>query len=227
MVGEIPFIIVNSLSPSELGAGLATTDMIDASSAAAMGATAAGRDVLAYAVGCALDATQSISFTVGGTPYTVTGSMGIASGWTAHALSATEAAWVSACVLSRVNLTSTVVSVSLRGANAGTTTTAELADYQIEEGAFWGNIFTDLGSITGYSCAGEDQVAVDSYGDLPLRACAQWDGIASSHRSPCGMSYAGLCSTVCATANPYAGCAFQAGTPSAAVVTSFLYGTPR
>jgi hypothetical protein len=154
--------------------------------------------------------------------------MGVAPGWTAHALSATEAAWVSACVLSRVNLTSVPVSVSLRGGNAGSDTTlAEVGDYQIEEGAFWGNIFTDLGAITGHSCDGVDQAADDSYGDLPLRACAQWDGVASSDRSPCGMSYAGLCSAVCTTASPYSGCAFQAGTASEAVVTSFLYGTPR
>ncbi|MBC7975128.1 MAG: hypothetical protein H7138_09100 [Myxococcales bacterium] len=175
---------------------------------------------------CALDAGQSIAFSVGGTPYLDAGNMGVAPAWTTRALSASEAAWVSACVLARLNLTSTVVHISARGANAGyDTTITELADYAIEEGAFWGNVFTDVGAIAGFSCNGIDQAADDSYGDLPARACAQWDGVAGSNRSACGLTYVGLCTTACTTASPYANCASGGGARADAVVTSFLSGT--
>jgi hypothetical protein len=148
--------------------------------------------------------------------------------WTIRALTVTEAAWVSACVVSRVNLTSAVVELSARGNDAGyDTTIEEVADYQLEEGAFWGNAFTDLGSVAGYSCNGLDQAADDTIGDLPLRECAEWDGVVSSNASPCGFHYAGLCSDACVTATaPYNGCSFLGGTASSSVVTTFLYGAP-
>ncbi|MGH9884580.1 MAG: hypothetical protein ACREBE_03575, partial [bacterium] len=102
-----------------------------------------------------------------------------------------------------------------------------VADYELEEGAFWGNVFTNLGAVSGYSCNGVDQAADDTIGDLPLRECAEWDGVESSNASPCGFHYAGLCSTACTTATaPYSGCSFGGGTASAGVVTTFLYGAP-
>jgi hypothetical protein len=132
-------------------------------------------------------------------------------------------------VLSRINLTSALVTISARGANAGyDTTITEVADYKIEEGAFWGNVFNNLGSITGYACNGVHQAANDTYGDLPVRECAEWDGVTGSNLSPCGFHYAGLCSAVCTTATAaYAGCSFQGGTARAEVVTTFLYGNPQ
>ena len=181
----------------------------------------------AYAVSCALDSSQTINYTVSGTAYSATGLMGVAPSWTTTALSTSQAAWVSACVLSRINLTSALVTISARGAQAGyDTTIGETTDYRIEEGAFWGNVFTDLGSISGYACNGVDQAANDSYGDLPLRECAEWDGVTGSNLSPCGFHYAGLCTAVCSTGSAYAGCAFQGGTPHTEVVTTFLYGSP-
>jgi len=220
-----PRLLPNSLSPAELAAGALTTAVLDAGHAAAMATTADARAALDYAVGCALDATQSITFSVGGTSHTATGSVGLAPGWTAGALSATEAAWVSSCVLARVNLTSALVTISLRGDHAAYgVSPGEAAAYQIEEGAFWGNVFTDLGAVSGSSCDGVGQVADDSVGDLPLRECAEWDGVTGSGMTACGMQYAGLCSAACATGSPYAGCAVPGGAAAAAVVTSFVYG---
>lgn len=222
----IPRIGLNALSPAALYASALTVGKLDATHAAQMAPNSYARGVLGYAVGCALAGTQSITYTVGGTQYTDPGAFGIATAWTSRALTATEAAWVSACVIARVNLTSTSVTISARGAQTGyATTSAELNDYKIEEGAFWGNVFTDQGSVAAYACNGVDQAANDSYGDLPLRQCAQPDG--TSGYTPCGFSYAGLCTAACSSTSTYSGCAYNGGAASAQVVTTFLYGTPQ
>jgi len=226
-VTEAARIGLNALSPGALWASQLTVGTLDATHAAAMSPNAYARAVLAYAVGCALSSTQSITFTVGTAHYTDPGAFGVAPDWTTRALTATEAAWVSACVASRTNLTSTSVSISARGDNTGyATTSAELTDYQIEEGAFWANVFIDQGDIAMFGCNGVDQAANDTYGDLPLRQCAQSDGT-SSGNTPCGFPYAGLCSAACTTASPYSGCSYGGGAAHAEVVTTFLYGTPQ
>lgn len=227
-VVSAPRIVTNALSPSAFASSALISGVLDATNAAAMGQTNFARKVLAFATTCALDSTQSIDFTISGVTYHDAGMMGVAPAWTQRALTATEAAWVSACIVSRVNLTSALVQISARGANAGyDTTIGEVADYAIEEGAFWGNAFTDLGTVQGFSCNGVDQAADDTAGDLPLRECAEWDGVTNSNASACGFHYAGLCSNACSTATaPYTGCAFQGGSASSGVVTTFLYGTP-
>jgi hypothetical protein len=219
---------VTPLALSELGSSALTTSVLNSSNAAAMGATAAARKVLAFAVACALDSTQTITYTVGGQSYTEGGMLGIVPGWKTAALSASQAAWVSACMFSHVNEVTHLVWLSLRGAQSSlSTTTQEQNDYKTEEGAFWGNMFVNLGSVHGYSCLGVDQANNDGFGELPYRNCAQWDGVSGSNASPCGMSYAGLCRTACTTATaPYSGCSFQGSGPAASVVTIFLAGTP-
>jgi hypothetical protein len=222
-----PQIVLNALSPDAFANSELTTTALNGTSAVAMARTSSARRVLEFAATCALDATQAIDFAVDDVQYHVAGMMGVAPAWTTRALTASEAAWVSACVASRVNLTSSTVEISARGDNAGYDITAgELADYQLEEGAFWGNAFTDLGPVMGYACNGIDQTADDTVGDLPLRECAEWDGVSGSNASPCGFHYAGLCSTACSTTTaPYSGCSFLGGSASASVVTAFLPGS--
>ena len=219
---------VTPLALWELGNSALTTSVLNGSNAASMGSTAGARKVLAFAVACALNSTQSITYSVGGVSYTEIGMLGIAPGWKSAALSSSEAAWVSACMFSHVNEVTHLVWLSMRGSQSGLSTTSdELTGYQVEEGAFWGNTFTNLGSVHGYSCLGVDQANGDTYGELPYRNCAQWDGVNGSNASPCGMSYAGLCRTVCTTASaPYSGCSFQGGSAASSVVTIFLAGTP-
>jgi hypothetical protein len=225
---NVPRIGSNSLSPTQLASTALTTDVLSSANALAMGQTSHARKVLAYAVSCALSDTQSVSFVLNGITYNFYGAMGLVPGWTSSDLSASEAAWISGCVFARVNLSSTLLYVSARGDQGGLgTTSGELADYEVEEGAFWGNAFVDLGSLAMYSCNGVDQAAADTYGDLPLRECAEWDGVTGSNLSPCGMNYAGLCSTACTTSTaPYEGCSFLGGTAVNEVVTTFLYGDP-
>lgn len=220
-VASQPLLTANSLTPSQLANGQLTTVQLDATSAAAMGATADAREVLSYAVNCALSSDQSISFTVDGTAYTYAGALGVATNWTSGALSADDASWVSACVLSRVNATGTQVSISDRGDNAALSTTAsEVANWNLEEGAFWGNTFIDQGAIAGFACEGSDNAADDTRGDLPLRQCARPDS--SGTTTACGFTYAGSCATACSASGPYAGCAAPGGAASANVITTFV-----
>jgi hypothetical protein len=223
-LSDTPKIIVNALTPSAFAGSLLSSNQLTSTSAATMGATANGRSVLEFAVGCALSNTQSISYTVSGTTYSATGLMGIATGWTSGAMSATDAAWVSACVVSRVNLTGATVTISARGGNAGLDTiNGEAGNYMIEEGAFWGNVFGNLGTVAGNACDGVDQANNDTYGDLPLRECAE-PGLHNT--TPCGFNYRGLCDQVCSSgAAPYDGCPVDGGAVDT-VVTTFLYGLP-
>lgn len=217
------------LTPADLTSSALTTTVLNATNAAGMGGSAAARRVLASAIGCALDSSQTVTFTVSGNAYSYTGGLGIATNWTSSALSSTQAAWVSACVFAHANDQSAVVWLSVRGSQSGLSASgAEATDYQIEEGAFWGNAFVNLGSIAAYTCDGVDQAANDSYGDLPYRQCTQWNGVTGSNMSLCDMIYAGNCSAVCSTSTaPYAGCSFQSGASSGSVVTIFLEGTPQ
>lgn len=223
-VTAVPRLTANSLTPGQLANGQLTTDQLDATSAAAMGATADAREVLAYAVNCALSDGQSISFTVDGTAYTYAGALGLAPSWTSAALLADDAGWVSACVLSRVNATGTQVSISDRGLNAAlATTSSEVASWTLEEGAFWGNTFVDQGAIAGFACEGSDAAADATRGDLPERQCARPD--ASGTTTACGFTYVGTCATACSAAGPYTGCAASGGAPSANVITTFVLGS--
>jgi hypothetical protein len=221
---NVPRIAVNALSPAALSGSGLITSTLDAAGAAAMAQTQSARNVLAYAAGCALAADQTVDYTVDGVTRTLTGAMGMVPAWTSRALTASEAAWVSACVFARVNLTSQVVQLSARGAQSALAATSdEEASYAVEEGAFWGNAFIDLGSVDASACDGVDQAVNDSYGDLPLRQCAQPDG-AGANLTPCGFHYAGPCGSACNTGSPYADCAVAGDRSQAEVVTTFLYG---
>lgn len=227
VVTNVPRLSANGLPPEALSASALTTDWLDPDTAGDLAADDDAAKVLRYAVECALGPTQSFAYDAGGVHHVITGAMGLGTGWTTGGLSASEASWVSACVFSRANASGTSVVISDRGsASALATTSPELASYQLEEGAFWGNLFVDVGPVEAFSCEGVDQAIDDTRGDLPLRVCARWDGVRSSNTSACGMSYAGLCSAVCSTTGPYAGCSFLGGAAASEVVTTFVYGTP-
>src|SRR5215831_19767335 len=128
---DVPRIAANALSPTMLAYSALTTVQLDSAGAAAMGGNASARKVLNYAAGCALDSTQTVSFTLSGVTYTLYGAMGMVPAWTSRALTADEATWISACLFARVNLTSTTVTISARGAQSGLTSTSdELANYR-------------------------------------------------------------------------------------------------
>jgi hypothetical protein len=63
--------------------------------------------------------------------------------------------------------------------------------YSVQEGAFFGNLFTDDGPIDWNSCRGEGQ-ASGEFGGLVLRDCAEPDPD-DPEKTLCGFNYAGDC----------------------------------
>lgn len=185
--------------------------------------TSSGRSYLAYLVDCALSSTQSVRVTYGFTQYTFVGNIGIAPAWTTRAITATEGNWISSCVISRANQFGTSVTISMRGdISLYGTTTDEAANYNVEEGAFYGSVWAgNFGQM--HACNGVDQVRDgDTYGDLPLRQCAQPDPNNPGY-TPCGFVFDGNCTDIC-TRSP-AGDHYSSCNGNNYVVTTRLYGT--
>lgn len=201
-------ITVNSLLPTNISGSTLGLSALTGTSAHALGATSGGRALLSYIVDCALASTQSITITEGSLQYTYTGSMGLATGWTAKALNVDNQQLVTSCVLSRANYYGTSVAISDRGASATLATTgSELANYVLEEGAFYGNILNSTSGVA-HACIGQDAIDHPDQGDLVNRKCAEQNG--ASGQTYCGFTYDGACSTACSTtvsgAGHYDGC---------------------
>jgi hypothetical protein len=215
----------NALTPASLWAAvpLLGAGTLDTANLQVMASTSDGRKALKYVVECALDAGQQVSVTVAKQPYVFEGGLGLATGWTIRALTAPQQQSVSACVLALTNVFGSTVMVSLRSSSLALAE-SEAADYEIEEGAFWGNLFLGAGSWAA-ACNGVDQAHDDSYGDLPKRECAEPSGHGGV--TSCGFTYAGLCGSACSTSEPYTDCRDGAHPASFDVLTTFLAGVPR
>jgi hypothetical protein len=95
-----------------------------------------------YLVGCALPEGETVSYRIDGTEYTFGGDLGLAPEWKWHACGEHCQRWVSACLLARVNKKGEHVQISMRGENPGLALEPrELQDYQMVEGAYYGNLF--------------------------------------------------------------------------------------
>lgn len=203
-------LATNSLSSNRLSANMATADLL---------ATADGREVYSYLISCALPAGVSIAATITGAPdsappdtnYTCAsgecvfeGSLGLASDWVDHKLSSKDERWVSACIFARVNLFTQAEGISLRGSHPNLTVSAGEADeFPLEEGAFYGNLFTDEEDpIDWNACRGRDQAEGDA-GGLALRDCAEEDPN-NPGRTYCGFKYAGDCAAFAPAPSPFA-----------------------
>jgi hypothetical protein len=221
----------NALNANALNANALNANALSADALAAIQGTGeAGdlsRELLRYMVGCALDSTQSLSFTWTDEnnvshQETYTGLLGLATGWASGPLSVDGQKWVSACLISRVNHYGISVTLSSRGSvGALDTTAAELAAYTHEEGAFWGNVFTD--PPTAYAC---DHGPNDTYSRSHDRVCAAgWvDGNGGVHG--CGIiQRVGSCAAACGTLTSgsyYASCSNPSNQSSSQIVTVFL-----
>jgi len=184
-------------------------------------ASAGGRSYLSYIIDCALQTGQSVTSNYQLSHYTYPGNIGIAPAWTTRALTLQEMRYISSCVLARANYFGQAVTISMRADAAGFATTPdEAANYNVEEGAFYGNIFATLGHQL-HACNGVDQVRDgDTYGDLPLRQCAQEDPNNLGY-TLCGFVFDGNCADVCVVnGDHYTTCNSQTE-----VITSRLYGT--
>ena len=196
-------LAANKLAANKLAANALSSTSLEAdASAAELLSTPEGRDVYAYLISCALPAGITIEATVPGAADSeyctqercvFAGALGLAEGWIDHKLAAKDEGWVSACVLARVNFHEEAEAVSLRGPHPSLTVSADEAElYTVQEGAFFGNLFThEADPIDWNACRGEGQ-ASGEFGGLALRDCAEEDP-ANPGKTYCGFNYAGDC----------------------------------
>lgn len=150
-------IFPNALHPSAISPGaLAPSSLPSAQMGALEADGEAGelsRALMRYLVNCAFDSTQSFTFAWirDGVwqPETYIGGIGLAPGWETRGLYETEQRWVSACIAARVNYHGATVLVSMRGDHAALSMIeGEVDSYDMQEGAFWGNIFASDPYVT-------------------------------------------------------------------------------
>jgi hypothetical protein len=169
--------------------------------------TADGRFLLSYIVSCAVPAGTEMIADIPGAPdtappanpYTCTagscsfpGLLGLAPKWIDHKLKQDDSGWVSACLLARVNALNVSEEISMRGPDAPLAVgAAEEALYTVQEGAFYGDVFTYPKPIVWIACEGSGQVN-GTFGGLVDRKCARPDP-GNPGKTYCGFTYAGYC----------------------------------
>jgi hypothetical protein len=183
----------NRLASNRLaGNALATNSLEAHESAAELLSTPEGRDVFSYIVSCALPGDVTITATVEGTTYEFPGGVGLAPRWLEKKLNKKGQHWVSACLLARVNDHDTAEAVSMRGKHEALTPTEEEAVlYTLEEGTFYGQLFSDDAAIPWFACRGEAQASTEEAG-LVLRDCAEPES-GDPTLTRCGFNYTGDC----------------------------------
>ncbi|MDB4961454.1 MAG: hypothetical protein JWP01_1453 [Myxococcales bacterium] len=165
-----------------------------------------GQELLTYIISCALPEGVTVVATdpVTHNQLEFFGSLNLAPEWADRDLDRAGRGWVSACLLARVNANDTTVSISMRGPNGHLgTTAAERADYSLQEGAFFGDLFNDPSDpLKWYACRGKDQ-AVGEIGGLADRDCTE-PSPTDPTKTICGFNFAGDCADFVAPANVYA-----------------------
>ncbi len=198
-------LATNRLATNGLGGGVLGADP----SAQELLSTPEGRDLYSYVVSCALPAGTQIQATIPGAPDTdpnsdppytcaseqcvFSGSIGLEPRWAEHKLGRSGQGWISACLLARVNAHNTVEPISMRGKNrALAVAPGETSAFPLQEGAFYGNVFTaEPDPIDWHACRGQDQAAGET-GGLVDRDCAEADPTDAT-LTQCGFDWAGDC----------------------------------
>ncbi len=188
-------LATNKLATNKLATNKLATNRfrLNSENAQELLSTPDGREVLTYLVGCAVPEGQVLIGTHDGTDYEFFGELGLAPGWLRHRLDHQGKGWVSACMFARVNVHNVSLPVSLRGPHRNLDVSAEeRAGWVLEEGAFYGNLFTPGDDpINWIACRGKDQAAGET-GGLVDRDCAEPDP-ANPGKTLCGFKYAGDC----------------------------------
>lgn len=189
------------------------------------------RQLMKYALECALDPSQSFTFSwTDGQgvvhPEAYRGLVGIEPKWLLYPLTEKGQAWVSACIASRVNWYGLSLTISARSAHPrlNPTTSAELSNYTMREGAFWGNLFVQNPHL--HACYYAPNIA---HSRSRLRDCA------TGHLDPatntvedCGIldvvgSCADHCDPIITLGTSYPGCSHDSGGETIKqVVTAYL-----
>jgi hypothetical protein len=188
----------NRIGSNRIGAnrpvGSAITERrlpIDEAVAGELLSTDEQRELFSYMASCAFESDVVLEGTIDGVDYEFPGSLGLAPAWEHRALQEHEQRWLSACLIARVNAYGVSVLISLRGPHrALTVSAAEAAEYTLEEGAFYGNIFTpETEPLEWTACRGSAQAAGED-GDLVDRDCTEATGDGTTR---CGFKFAGDC----------------------------------
>ncbi len=188
-------LAANKLAANKLAANKLAANKLELNNVGAneLLETDEGREVLSFIVSCAIkEGNTLVATTAGGETYEFFGELGLADRWLDHPVDDVGAGWVSACLFARVNASNVPIPISLRGPTHKLTADAdERAGWTLEEGAFYGNFFTDEGEdIDWNACTGSDQAAGET-GGLVERDCAEPDG--NTGLTKCGFKYAGAC----------------------------------
>lgn len=211
----------SKLAGSRLAIGQSGQDLysLNAESASGFLASDDGREVLSFVVSCALPVEATVTTTLpDGTRYEFLGELGLAPEWLDHPLKKAGRGWVSACLFARLNNHDVPLPISFRGPQQGLATVPEeLANWPLEEGAFYGDYFVAPGEqVQWIACRGRDQAAGET-GGLVDRDCTEPDP-ANPGKTLCGLIYAGDCASptapVCDQVSPhdyYRKCRDQAG----------------
>jgi len=194
----------NALNPSTLAGIALSPSTLDPQNDAAIHEAGSMGDIsrtfLQYTVGCALDSSQSFSFSWRDGTNTVhqetfVGLLGLATGWASGPIGESEQRWVSACLAARTNYYGFVVNISVRGPHSAIDRleNGERTNYPNEEGAFWGNLF----ALSPYvrSC---DRSANDVNSRANERECAAGHVALDGSLDDCGIiQRKGACSSIC------------------------------
>jgi hypothetical protein len=182
----------NRLSANRLSANRLTVNL---RSAGNLLSTEEGRDLFSFVVGCALPDDLSLEATVGDTTFVFVGEIGLVPDWLTHPLDDEGKGWISACLFSHVSAHDTPLPISFRGPHRALAIDGqERAGWPVEEGAFYGNLFTPIDQpIEWIACRGEGQ-ASGEFGGLLDRDCAEPDP-ARPGFTQCGFVFAGDCGT--------------------------------
>lgn len=223
-----------ALQPADLAHHALDAAALSPGALAAIQATGSGGDLsrmfLKYAVGCALDSTQSFSFSWTGSDGLVhteqyPGSIGIAPGWaTAPLTDETRQRLVSACLAARVNWYGVSVVVSIRSGEhplKSQLDRAEILAFPHVEGAFWGNLFGAEPYLN--ACYHPYNVAVAR---AAFRDCAAGH-VDGDEIQPCGpIALVGPCTDWCASLKQggqyYPECADQPGVEGSPSTTAII-----
>jgi hypothetical protein len=148
-------------------------------------------ELLDYLISCAFPEDVTLVGTDShGTEIEFHGGIGLAPRWATRRLTQGEQRWISACMLARVNNAGASIFISLRGPHdALDVTTEESNEFPLQEGAFFGEIFSDPQRF--YACRGADLYAGGFGSTFELRACAKPTDAGDT--TVCGMTFAGDC----------------------------------
>ncbi len=186
-------ITANRITANRIAAERITANRLTVDGAAdELIATADGRELFSVLVACAIPEDITLEAIINGIKFEFAGEIGLTPQWLHRPLDQEGQGWVSACVFAKVNAQAEAINFSMRGPNrALEVDPIEREFFPVEEGAFYGNMFTPLDQpILWIACRGRGQAAHEP--GLNDRVCAKPD---ENHPglTQCGFFFAGDC----------------------------------